>query len=223
MKKLVKYCLVATLGLSVVACGSNEPKADATESHEGHDHEGEDQAKEEGITGNLTVDKEMSTLNWEGGIINLGDEFIKSHNGTIAVKDGQIQMENGAITAGKIVVDMATITPLDDNYEPEEGKSKEKLVGHLSSADFFNVADFPEAYFKFSGLKDGVAAGEMTIRGVTNAEEVSDVAVTTTDGVTTVSGMMTIDRQKYGVAFDLGAEDMILSDDIKLSFSAVVK
>jgi polyisoprenoid-binding protein YceI len=219
MKKIVKYCLVATLGFGVVACGSNEPKAEveAEESHEGHDHSGE-----EGMTGSMVVDSEQSSLNWEGGILNIGDEFVKSHNGTIVIKDGQLEMENGEITAGKFIVDMTTITPLDDNYQPEEGKSKEKLVGHLSSEDFFSIEEYPEAIFVINESKDGVVTGEMTIRGTTNNEEIKDVMITTVDGVTTVSGMMTIDRQKYNVAFDLGAQDMFLSDNINLTFAVVL-
>lgn len=220
MKKLVKYCLVATLGLSVVACGSNEPKAETEESHDSH--EGHDHASDEGMTGSMMLNNEQSVLNWEGGILNIGDEFVKSHNGTIVIKDGQVEMENGKITSGKFVVDMTTITPLDDNYQPEEGKSKEKLVGHLSSDDFFSIEEFPEAIFVINDSKEGVVTGDMTIRGTTNREEIKDVTINTVDGITTVSGMMTIDRQKYNVAFDLGAQDMFLSDNINLTFTLVL-
>jgi hypothetical protein len=35
------------------------------------------------------------------------------------------------------------------------------------------------------------------------------------------TGSMTLDRQKYNVAFDLGAEDKIISDDLDLEFTIV--
>lgn len=220
MKRLFKLAFIATLAMGVASCGSTgeaEQNNNAAHSdHDGHDHETE--SKEEAVSGSFSVDSKNSEVLWTGGVLKIGGEHMYSHSGTITISDGKMAIENGNLTAGKIIIDMTSIVPTDDNYGGE-GHTAKDLVGHLSSADFFNVSEFPEAHFVFNTVReDKPITGEMTIRGISHEETLENVTISTTDGIVLIQGAMTIDRQKYDVAYDMGAEDKLISDDIDLTF-----
>ena len=227
MKRILKLAFVATLAIGVASCGSTG-EAEHTENkehtehgdHDDHDHGSE--SKEDAITGNFALDSENSELLWTGGVLKIGGEHMYSHNGTIKIADGKVAIENGNLAAGKIIIDMTSIVPTDDNYGEDEGHRAMDLVKHLSSADFFNVSEFPQASFNFSGVKAGEPiTGKMTIRGISNDETLENVTIDSADGVILIKGTMTLDRQKYEVAYDMGAEDKLISDDIDLTFKIV--
>src|SRR5690606_41825662 len=52
-------------------------------------------------------------------------------------------VSGGAITGGSFTVDMATIAAISTG----RGDGEDRLSGHLKSADFFDVANFPTATF----------------------------------------------------------------------------
>ena len=52
-----------------------------------------------------------------------------------------------------------TVTNLD-------GAMEQKFLGHMKSADFFDVAAHPTATFKVNSFKDGRFSGVLTIKGV---------------------------------------------------------
>ena len=180
----------------------------------GHDHSNEaetaaaETAAVEAVT--KSVDPAGSTVNWVGKMIG-----IKAHNGTIALKEGSVTMEGEKVVGGNFVIDMTTITPLDENYAPDGSAqgTRAMLVGHLSSPDFFAIEAHPTASFEVTGTnEDGSVAGNLTVRGQTNPETVTNVVV----GDGTVSGTLVFDRKKYDVAWDSPMKDAVLSDDIEL-------
>jgi polyisoprenoid-binding protein YceI len=62
--------------------------------------------------------------------------------------------------------------------------------------------------------------GDLTIRGTTNTEQVTDIVITeNADGTVTATGKLTFDRQKYGVAWKHFLKDAILADNIDLEIS----
>ena len=130
-------------------------------------------------------------------------------------------MEGDKIVGGSFVVDMSSITPLDENYAPDGSAqgTREMLVGHLSSGDFFAIEENPTASFEITGAnEDGSVNGNLTIRGNTNTETVTDVKIA--DG--TVSGTLVFDRKKYDVAWDSPMKDAVLSNDIELNIELKV-
>lgn len=164
----------------------------------------------------VSVDAASSTVNWVGKMIG-----IKAHNGTINLQEGTLEMEGDKVVGGNFVVDMSTITPLDENYAPDgsEQGTREMLVGHLSSGDFFAVEENPTASFEITGTnEDGTVSGNLTVRGKTNQETVTDVKIA--DG--TVTGTLVFDRKKYDVAWDSPMKDAVLSDDIELNIELKV-
>ena len=176
---------------------------------------------EEGPSGSYTLSQDESMLAWEGNMLKVGGVSLYGHNGTINFQKGMMTMENGKIVDGTFVVEMNTITPTDDSYNPEEGRTQEKLVGHLSSPDFFAIDSFPTATFQVTGMEEGKIMGDMTIRGITNSETIENVTMETMEGKVKATGSMTLDRQKYNVAFSMPAEDKVLSDDLDLEFTIV--
>jgi polyisoprenoid-binding protein YceI len=204
------YNLLLGIGVSaaLIACGGSANK-ESKESAEKTDKE----AKKE-----MSMEvKEVSITPGESKVMWSGEVFgVYTHNGTVDVIDGMLKMKGDQITGGNFSVDLTTMKATDDNYNPEEGKSKEKLIGHLSSADFFMVDSFPKSTFEITSVDaaKNTLTGNLTIRGVTNEETVENVMVDTEAG--TASGKLVFDRKKYDVAFTHPAEDVVIADDVEL-------
>jgi polyisoprenoid-binding protein YceI len=162
--------------------------------------------------GTYKIDVANSTVNWKGEMLGL-----YSHSGTISIKEGTIEVKDGKVSGGNIVIDMNTITPTDSAYGKDN--PKEKLVAHLSSNDFFNTKDFATASFKITGSENNEVKGELTVRDKTNTETVKDVVITPTENGIKVSAKLIFNRQNYGVAFQMPVKDKVLSDDIQLDIN----
>lgn len=200
-KTLLKLTAIALTIFTVAACNSAETSED-------------EMAEMEGVTAEITADTAASEVIWEGNMLGL-----YGHTGTIAVQSGNLSIENGAVKGGTFTADLTGINPTDDGYDEEN--TKEKLVGHLSSDDFFNVAEYPTATFEVTGSEGSSVMGNLTVRGKTNAETVENVTVTEENGSVVVTGDLTFDRTKYDVNFSTGAADKVLSNDITLKVKVV--
>ena len=71
------------------------------------------------------VDVTKSVVNWTG------KKVTGQHHGTIGIKEGNLEVNDGNITAGKIVMDMNSIA----NVDLTDAESNGKLMGHLKSDD----------------------------------------------------------------------------------------
>lgn len=155
-----------------------------------------------------------SLVTWKGVMLGM-----KEHQGTVVLKEGTLTVKGGTLAGGSFTVDLTAITPTDANYDPKTGYGPEKLVGHLQSPDFFDVANHPTATFVINSVEGNTAKGTLTVRGKSNEETLTDIVITEGEGTVTASGKVVFDRKKYGVAFDMPAKDMIISNDIELSVS----
>ncbi len=147
-----------------------------------------------------TVDGEKSKIVW------LGKKITGDHHGTIKLQSSEFTVDKAnAITKGKFVMDMNSIKCEDLT----DATWADKLVGHLKSADFFDVATYPTATFEIKNpvqIQKGntVIKGEMTIHGVTKPYEFKAVVVP--DGVNLkVLGKLIIDRTVFGVKYGSGS------------------
>lgn len=77
---------------------------------------------------------EASKVKWHA------EKVTGEHSGTVTIKHGQVQVKKDKLVGGTFVIDMTSIRVTD-----LEGNSREKLEGHLHSADFFAVEDYPTA------------------------------------------------------------------------------
>lgn len=159
------------------------------------------------------IDTDASAVNWEGSMLG-----IKKHTGILRFSQAQLTTTGDQVTGGSFTVDMKGYEMTDDNYAPDgsEQGTRANLMGHLMSADFFDVENHPTAHFEITQVTGNTAEGNLTVRGVTNPEKVTDIVLTQNGSEVTATGNLTFDRQKYGVAYSTGAKDMVLSDDIVL-------
>ncbi|MCB0809934.1 MAG: YceI family protein [Flavobacteriales bacterium] len=196
----------AMAALLLTACGGGEEAGTMTDETAGS----ETTTTSSPVT--YAVDTEASRVMWRG--VMLG---VKEHSGNLKFKPGStIQVQDGKVVGGELIVDMTTMEATDD-WTYTEDYSREKLVGHLSSDDFFAVSSHPEAKLTLGEQSGMEVPGNLTVRGETSTETVTDVSVRGNEQVMKASGKLTFDRQKYNVAWSTGAQDMVLSDDIELT------
>ena len=167
--------------------------------------------------GTYMVDASTTKIVWTGGKIT-GEK----HTGLISAKSGAISFANGALTGGKLTLDMTSITNTD---LPDDRKAK--LVGHLVSEDFFNVDQHPESYFEFESAESmsskAEITGNLTIKGIKKPVVSNVIFSSTGKNGAVVSGTLVIDRTEWDVKYrsgkffdDLG--DKMINDDITLKF-----
>lgn len=140
------------------------------------------------------VNKETSKVTWKAY------KVTGSHTGTVDLKEGALMFDDGKLTGGEFVVEMATLVSTD-----LEGEYKGKLEGHLKSDDFFGVETHPTAKLVFaevnaSGKNSYEVTGDLTIKGITKPVTF-DVSVYGSKATAT----MKIDRSEYDVKYGSGA------------------
>ena len=203
--------VVALAALFLVACGPNEAEITAAKEKTAADSI----AALSDVQRSYILDGAASKVTWTGTMLG-----VKSHTGTVNLNEGMITTKGSTLTGGDFAVDMKSIAPLDTNYAPAGSKqgTKENLVGHLSSPDFFAVDSFPVAKFSISAVEGNTATGVLTLRGKGNEEKVTDIILTpNADGTITVTGKLAFDRQKYGAAWKSPMKDVVLNDAIELT------
>lgn len=178
----------------------------------------------EGGPERLQVNTTQTTINW------VGKKVTGSHQGVLSLKSGFVSMVDGKVDAAKIVIDMTTIKCTDEGMDAE---TKGKLVGHLSSPDFFNVAEHNTAEFILTSFKSQkgenganyLVTGKLTIKGIT--QEISFPAkVTMKEGSMVAEANLTIDRTKWDIRYGSGSffdglGDKVIYDDMEISFKLV--
>jgi polyisoprenoid-binding protein YceI len=203
MKKITLLGLALIAGLSFQSCSNSSEESETTE---------ETSASVQ--NGTFSADLTASTVGWKG--VMLG---VKEHTGFVSLSGAEFTLTDGAVTGGKFTVDLNSIALTDSAYD--ENSTREKLLGHLTSPDFFSVEAFPTATFEITGAEGNTVTGNLTIRGITNQETVKGVEVHTVGDVTAITGNLTFDRKKYEVSFDVPMKDMVISNDIELSINLV--
>lgn len=166
---------------------------------------------------NLTVNTEKSVVNWTG------KKVAGEHTGTIKIKNGTIHLHDGAFSGGEVTIDMTSIFVTD----LKAGQGKEKLEGHLSAPDFFDVAKHATASLKTTGVKmqkenTYTISADLTIKGITKPIEFSAV-VKTKDGKLAAVAEMEVDRTLYDIKYGSGKffdslGDKMIDDNFTIQF-----
>lgn len=162
------------------------------------------------------VNTDSSQLSWKGEMLKL-----YSHSGILKLKEGVFTVKGNEITAGTFTADLLSIAPTDSAYGEEN--PKEKLIGHLQSADFFATDSFPTATFAIKKMDGNTITGDLTVRGKTNEEKVTDVSIENVGDQVKATGKLVFDRQKYGVSFKMPVQDKVLGDNIELGVVLIGK
>ena len=163
------------------------------------------------MTAANTLTDGVYILNAESGSIRwVGQKVGGEHFGDIQIQNGSVEVADGVIQNGELIVDMNSITVVDI----EDAEKNQDLVGHLKAADFFDVATYPEARIHISsGSKqdDGnqVLVGEFTIKDVTEVMKFDAIVVPTATGFE-IESALSIDRTKYGITYKSKSLDALL-------------
>jgi polyisoprenoid-binding protein YceI len=159
----------------------------------------------------------QSNIDW------VGKKVTGAHNGTIAVKEGQIILNEGKLTGGKFVIDTTSIKILDVT----DPATNAQFFGHLASDDFFSIEKYPEATLEIAQVSGDHVEGNLTIKGITHPAGF-DAAIVVNGDQLTATGKLVIDRTKYEMKFrsgnffkDLG--DTLIYNDFELNVSVTAK
>ncbi|QNM84445.1 YceI family protein [Polaribacter pectinis] len=168
------------------------------------------------------VDTDTSVLNWKG------TKPGGAHNGTVALKSGGLLIEDGKLTQGEFIIDMTSIKNLD--MAGSEGAGK--LEGHLKNADFFDVAEYPNAKFVITKIEETegklAVTGNLLIKDIAKSITIPAM-ISTEGGVTTfTSETFNINRADFNVkygskSFFDNLKDKFIDDLIEMSFVVKTK
>jgi polyisoprenoid-binding protein YceI len=188
MRKLIYILSIA----GVIASCNNQQATEATEQA----------AVSTDTSGtNYLVDPTTSMLDWKatkkGG---------SGHNGTIKVSEGNLNVKEGNIVSGSFGIDMKTIVNLDLT----DAKSNSDLVGHLSSADFFDAEKYPKGKFDITSVKpltnDTAGNTHMVSGNLTIKDSVKNISfpakVVITENEVSAEGEVVINRLQWGITYN---------------------
>ena len=167
------------------------------------------------VDGVYAIDIEKSVIGWEGNMV------AKSHTGTMSVKRGFFEVENGKINNGEIIADMTTIKS-DENLE--------SLVTHLAGPDFFDVEKFPESKMIINSLANSgdnpLLKADLFIKDKKNPIEISAIVKNSNERELEFSSDFEIDRSLWDVRYgsdkffdNLG--DKVINDEIVYNINIV--
>jgi polyisoprenoid-binding protein YceI len=142
----------------------------------------------------------------------VGSKVTGSENGSFGDFSGQVDFA-GAPEQSRvnITIKMDSITT-----------TSEGLAKHLKTADFFDVAKFPEASFVSTAIKAGgengashMVTGNLTMHGVTKSITFP-ATINVTGDVATVESTFSINRKDFGINY-AGAADNAIRDNVVLT------
>ncbi|WP_396633717.1 YceI family protein [Maribacter sp. R86514] len=152
-----------------------------------------------------------STVTWKGY------KVTGSHEGTINLKSGHLEMKGKKLVGGEFTIDMTSISCSD----LQAGQGKEKLEGHLQSEDFFGVENNPTSKLVFTSVKamndnSYTVTGDLTIKGITKP-----VTLVVSMFENKATATVKIDRTKYDIKYGSGSffdnlGDKAIYDDFDL-------
>lgn len=173
MKKTLFYAAsVAFIAFGMTACGGSTEEAVADTA----------------VT--YQLDAAATTLKWKG---NYADDS-HSHNGTVKVSEGSVTYKGDTFESGSFKVDMKTV---ESELTPETGS--DKLIGHLSTADFFDIAKFPNVEVKVNSISDKEIDATLVVAGKEVPAKMP-VTIKKSDKELTAKGKFTIDFSSMDVA-----------------------
>ena len=142
----------------------------------------------------------------------VGSQVTGQHNGSFGNFSGQVNF------AGSPENSHVNITIQMDSISADDPK----LTEHLKTADFFDVAKYPQATFVSTAIKPGgdkgathTVTGNLTMHNVTKAVTFPATIAVTPD-TATVDSTFSINRKDFGINY-AGAANNLIRDDVALT------
>jgi polyisoprenoid-binding protein YceI len=225
MKK-INYFILGALAVFIMSC-SQSPQGDRVSTSVAY------AVQKPVVFADYVLDKTNSIVNWEGY------KPAGKHFGTVKIIKGELGIHEGKLAGGFFDMDLNSIACLDLENE----NFNKKLVNHLKSEDFFNVAEFPTARFKISNVEpidnaqanteDGEISpthnitGNLTIRGIAKSITFPAQVEMKENSIVAKSNQFILDRTEWGVNHKSkkifkNLKDDFINDDMAIAFELKV-
>jgi polyisoprenoid-binding protein YceI len=202
--RLVLLTLVLTPLMLVVACGdpaSNKSRAVTGEA-----------AQATPAASRTAAGQKYSITNQNSKIEFVGSQVAGSHNGSFQKFSGEIDYAGTPETSRvSVTIDTASLQADDP-----------QLTAHLKTADFFDVAKYPQATFVSTAIKPGgdkgashTVTGNLTLHGATKSVTFPATIAATADAIN-VDASFTINRKDFGITY-AGPTNNLIRDDVVLT------
>ena len=227
MKKYIIFFGAIIIASTFAACGSGGVKTEST------DAKNVENAEYDKV---YQVAADGSQIDWEGY------KPTGKHHGTINISSGKLMSKEGNLVGGEFVIDMKSIV----NIDLEDAEYNAKLVGHLKSADFFEVETYPTAKFVITEIKVAdstqinlekakrkvvpthTITGNLTLKAITKSISFNSMVSVDGDNFEAQTNQFFIDRSEWAVKYgsrkffdDL--KDKFINDEMGIGIKLVAK
>lgn len=206
---------ILSLALFLTACedpAANKPKAQTTAPTTGNTANS---------TTNTTANTTSKPMEIKGTALPITPETSKveftgskvtgKHDGGFKIFKGTIDLVNNRPEDSKVSVDIDTTSIFTEN---------ENLTGHLKSADFFDVENYPKATFVSTkivpdaakGAENYTVTGDFSLHGVTKSI-IFPAKITVGNAEVAVDTEFSINRKDFGIVY-AGKTDDLIRDDV---------
>jgi polyisoprenoid-binding protein YceI len=147
----------------------------------------------------------------------------RHHEGTVRPTAGYVLAEGRSVRGGAFRIDMNTIEVTD--IPESDPIPRRELREHLRSDHFFATATYPSADFRLREVRPAgpgryAVLGNLTLRGRTHPVRFAARAVPVAGGGLRATAQLSIDRQRWGVAYR-GLGEMLVDDMVHLGLDLV--
>lgn len=209
MKKriLLPAIVLISASVAIISCGKDKPVTSENN---------------EVLTTNdgqiYVVDTLNSKAEWKGFKVVKSDNT--SHIGTLKLESGEMTVKNNKLESGQFVVDMTSIS----NTDLKDNENNAKLIDHLKSADFFDVAKFPTASFEITKISEAPAGGDyntildgnLTLKGITKPASFNANVKVANGELSIATEPKDINRDEFGIKFQMPAAEGLIKNEINV-------
>ncbi len=204
-KQILNSFAVIAIGLTILGC-----KKEAKEAATG---------AAEAVT-EVVAETKYKAIASESMILWKANKIVGGHEGTIHLEKGIIKLKANALVGGNFIFGISSLKNTD---MPATDEGNAKLVGHLMSADFFDVKNHPNAAFEITKVEGNNVSGNLTIKGIKKNITFPANVSTNGDELNISSDTFTIDRTEWDIKYNSGKfadpaklGDYLIKDDVEL-------
>lgn len=155
-------------------------------------------------------DDTSSRIEW------VGSKVTGKHEGGFHRFRGAVSLVDGEFEKSSVTVEIDTDSLFTDD---------DRLIAHLKSADFFEVAKYPKASFASTGVRRGgdkgashTVTGNLTLHGVTKGIAFPATIRTAPGAGVDVDAEFAINRKDFGLVY-AGKPDDLIRDDVVIKLT----
>ena len=227
--KTIRLLTIIILSASLFTACKNAPKSDEATTTEAKP------VPEGGVRDQTyVIQPAESKIEW------VGTKVSGYHSGEVPIKSGELMVKENGVASGTFVLDLANISVTGPNESKQE--MNDKLLGHLKSADFFEVEKYPTGTFEITRVMPFTEAstenddprqssiskykvtnpthkisGNLTLKGVTKNIEFPAKITINGDKAEAIA-KFNIDRTEWNIVYP-GKTDDLIRKEVHLGIS----